>query len=84
MSGLRSGNIIFDLVLRDARSVTTSEIAELYGVEPNSEQSEKLKAAVLNKSLQILELNPSYGAAGLFLFESVEVGLAPSVVSELF
>jgi len=70
ISGVKEGNIIFDLVFRDAEQATASVIAELYEVGPDTEQAKNLLRSAQDKKLQILELNPSYGARGLILFET--------------
>src|SRR5438552_3461649 len=73
LSGVKAGNIILDLVFRSAREATSSDVQELYDLDENSEQAIKLLQSTQEKRLQILELNPSYGAQGLFLFESFEI-----------
>jgi hypothetical protein len=73
LSGVREGNIILDLVFRSAREATSSDVQELYDPGENTEQATTLLQALQEKGLQILELNPSYGAQGLFLFESFEI-----------
>jgi hypothetical protein len=70
ISGVKTGNIIFDLVFRDAQQATASDIAELYEVDPLTERTENLLQSARSKKLQVLELNPSYGAHGLILFET--------------
>jgi hypothetical protein len=72
VSGVRPGNIILDLTFRSSREATRSDIHELYDVDEDSEQATKLLTAAQEKKIQILELNPSYGAQGLFLFENFE------------
>ena len=62
--------LIFDLVFRDAQQATPSDIAELYEVSLDTEQARNLLRFVQAKKLQILELNPSYSALGLILFET--------------
>ena len=70
ISEVKEGNIIFDLVFRDAQQATPSDIAELYEVSPDSEQSKNLLRSAHDKKLRILELNSSHGAHGLILFET--------------
>lgn len=69
-SEVKAGNIILDLVLRDAQEVTPSDIEELYGVTADTPQAKTLLNNARDKNLQLLELNPSYGAQGLILFET--------------
>jgi hypothetical protein len=73
ISDVKEGNIIFDVVLREAHSITSSDIHDLYGVEEGSEPCARILESVRQARLQILELNSSYGANGLFLFETFEV-----------
>jgi hypothetical protein len=70
LSDVKAGNIIFDLVLRSARELTNSDVGILYDLDENSEQAAKILNSARAKELQILELNATYGAQGLFLFES--------------
>jgi hypothetical protein len=73
LSGVKAGNIILDLVIRPAREATSTDVQELYDLDKNAEQAAKLLESTHEKKLQILELNPSYGASGLFLFENFEI-----------
>ena len=73
VSGVRAGNIILDLVFRSAREITSSDVRDLYDVDSSTEQAAKLLKSTRDKGLQILELNPSYGAQGLLLFETCEI-----------
>jgi hypothetical protein len=73
LSEVKAGNIILDLVFRSAGEMTSSDVAELYGVDANTDQVAKLLKTSVDKGLQILELNPSYGAQGLFLFDTCEI-----------
>jgi hypothetical protein len=73
ISGVRAGNIIMDLVFRSAREITPSDVRDLYDVDSSTEQAAKLLKSTREKELQILELNSSYGAQGLLLFETCEI-----------
>jgi hypothetical protein len=73
LSDVKAGNIIFDLVLRSARELTYSDVQIFYELDENSEQAAKVLNSTRGKELQILELNATFGAQGLFLFESYEV-----------
>ena len=73
LSGVKAGNIILDLVIRTAREATSTDVQELYDLDKDAEQAAKLLQSTREKKLQILELNPSYGASGLFLFENFEI-----------
>jgi hypothetical protein len=70
ISGAKEGNIILDLVVRSAREATHDDLRELFDLDQTPEQAERLLESTREGQLQILELNPSYGAQGLFLFES--------------
>ena len=73
VSGVKAGNIILDLVCRSASEATIQDIHELYDVDENSEREIKLLKSTQEKKFQILELNPSYGAQGVFLFQNYEM-----------
>ena len=73
LSEVKEGNIILDLVLRSAREMTSSDVENLYGVDANTEQTAKLLKSTREKELQIMELNPSYGAQGLLLFKTYAI-----------
>jgi hypothetical protein len=81
LSGVKNGNIILDLVFRSAREATSSDIQQLYDLGGNTEQATKLLQATQEKGLQILELNPSYGAEGIFLFDRFEIIAATDKVA---
>jgi hypothetical protein len=70
LSGVKTGNIILDLVFRSAQETTPSDMAGLYEVDVEGTQTENLLKSARGRDLQILELNPSYGAQGLILFET--------------
>jgi hypothetical protein len=69
LNDVKAGNIILDLVIRKGAEITKSDIEQLYGVSDDSVTNNKLLIAV-NGSFQLLEINPSYGAYGLILFQS--------------
>ncbi len=73
VSGIRAGNIILDLVFRRAREITSSDVQDLYDVDSGTEQAAKLLKSAQETQLQVLELNPSYGAQGLLLFETCDI-----------
>jgi hypothetical protein len=73
VSDVKPGNIIFDLVFRRASELTSSDVAILYDLNENSEQAIKLLNSKRGTELQILEVNATYGAQGLFLFENFEI-----------
>jgi len=70
LSDFRQGNIILDLVLRSSEEIIPSDMEELYGVGPDTPHGTTLLKATLGKGLQVLEINPSYGAQGLVLFQN--------------
>jgi hypothetical protein len=73
LSDVKAGNIIFDLGFRSARQLTLSDMATLYNLDEDSEQATKLLNSTRGMELQVLELNATYGAQGLFLFENFEI-----------
>jgi hypothetical protein len=73
LSGVKAGNIILDLVFRNAQEITSSDIAELYEIDAETTQAENLMKSARERGLQILELNSSYGAQGLILFETWQI-----------
>ena len=70
---IQQGNIILDLVLRSAAEITRVDIAELYGVGADSLECVTMMTAATERRLQILERNPSYGAQGLALFQTLDI-----------
>ena len=74
MSAVKEGNIILDLVFRDAPQITLADVEEVHDLGANSKLGPTMLTSIHNHSqLHIMELNPSYGAQGLILFESYEV-----------
>jgi hypothetical protein len=73
LSEIKEGNIIFDVVFRDSGQLTTSDIDELYDVKAHSPQAASLLEKAREKGLRALEINPSYGAFALFLFQTSEI-----------
>jgi hypothetical protein len=73
LSEVKEGNIILDLVARDSKGMTLSDIKELYGVDADKPQATNLLNAAKERGFQLLEINPSYGAAGLALFQTFEL-----------
>ena len=69
-SDIKQGNIILDLVFRSTKEITHSDIAELYGVGADTPQGASLMKAATERGLQVLEMNPSYGAQRLALFQT--------------
>ncbi len=70
ISEVKRGNIIFDVVIRRTDEITVSDIQGLYGPDLDSQMASKLLRAKVDQKLQILEINPSYGAQALVAFES--------------
>jgi hypothetical protein len=73
LSEIKQGNIVFDLAFRSTAELTRSDMAELYGVDVDAPQATDLLRAKREKGFQLLELNSSYGAQGVFLFQTFEV-----------
>jgi hypothetical protein len=70
LTDIKQGNIILDLVFRSTQEITHSDMEELYGVAANTQQVMNLLKTATQRGLQILEINPSYGAQGLVLFQT--------------
>ena len=70
LTDLKQGNIILDLVFRSTGEITPSDIEELYGVGPGTPQAATLLKSTTERGLQVLEINPTYGAQGLVLFQN--------------
>jgi hypothetical protein len=74
--GIRAGNIILDVLLRDAAEVLLSDIQTLYQL-PTGPVGETQGADLLEKARRgegrLLEINPSYGASCLLLAGSIEI-----------
>jgi hypothetical protein len=70
LTDIRQGNIILDLVIRNSAEITPSDIKELHGVGPDKPQAASLLKTAMEQDLQVLEINPSYGANGLVLFQN--------------
>jgi hypothetical protein len=73
LSEIKQGNIVFDLVFRSGEQLTTSDIEALFDVGVDAPQASTLLKAKRDMGLQLLELNASYGAHGLVLFQTVEM-----------
>jgi hypothetical protein len=70
LTDIKQGNIILDLVLRSTKEIMHSDIAELYGVGADTPQGKSLLKTATERGFQVLEINPSYGAQGLVLFQT--------------
>jgi hypothetical protein len=73
LSEIKRGNIIFDLVFRNTGELTRSDIADLYSVDVDAPQATDLLRAKREQGFQLLEINASYGAQGLILFQTFEI-----------
>jgi hypothetical protein len=73
LSDVRAGNIILDLVFKLAPEATPADIAELYGVDADTSEAKALLKSARERGLEVLEINPSYGAHGTVLFENWEI-----------
>jgi hypothetical protein len=73
ISDVRQGNIIVDLVICTAEEITPEHIQHVNGLPDSDPWVAKGLEAAREQNLQILELNPSYGAEGTILFESFEL-----------
>jgi hypothetical protein len=70
---IKQGNIILDLVFRSTGELSPSDMAELFGVDVDAPQAANLLRAKRQQGFQLLEVNASYGAQGLILFQTCEI-----------
>lgn len=73
---IKSGNIIFDVLVRDHEEINIHDIQFLYGFQTDSageNQGANLLEKVRLQKWKILEVNPSYGASCLILANSIEI-----------
>jgi hypothetical protein len=73
LSEIKQGNIILDLVVRNSGELTCSDMAELYSVDVDAPQTSELLRLRREEGFQLLEINSSYGAQGLVLFQTFEL-----------
>jgi hypothetical protein len=72
---VREGNILFDLVVRGSAEATPEDLTVLGLV--NTEGADMVYLSQLRESnLKMLEINASYGARGLVVFETYELRAA--------
>jgi hypothetical protein len=72
-NGFKAGNILFEVLARDAAVATPEDIQYLYDLRegpPGEVQMAKLLETIRSGKQEILELNPSYGARCLLLASS--------------
>jgi len=73
---VKSGNIIFEVLLRDTEEINLQDIHALYkfqtGLTGENQSAILLEKACL-QNWKILEVNPSYGASCLILANSFEL-----------
>ena len=75
VTGLKAGNIIFEVLTRDHEEITLQDIAELYELQPNHEPAvweHQLLQKAQQQGFQIFEINPSYGGSCLILSQGIE------------
>lgn len=73
ISEIKQGNIILDLVFRNADELTPSDMADLYSVDVGAPLATDLLRAKREKGFKLLEINASYGAQGSVLFQTFEI-----------
>ena len=73
ISEIKQGNIILDLVFRNADELTPSDMADLYSVDVGAPLAADLLRAKREKGFKLLEINASYGAQGSVLFQTFEI-----------
>jgi hypothetical protein len=71
-SGLRAGNIIFDVVRIPPDKLTVEDIKQVYDLKDGErENARRLLVKAQEQGLCALEINPSYGAEGKVLCVSI-------------
>ncbi len=70
--GFRQANIIYDIVVREGAEISSADVQGLYNFKDESQAVRKL-AELSQGAVLVLEINPSYGASGLILADSVEL-----------
>jgi hypothetical protein len=72
----KEGNIIFDVVIRNASELTLEDIEAVHGPFSEVSRSHYAKRCLdlaLEKNLVLLEINPSYGATCLVLAATMDL-----------
>ena len=76
VDGVKSGSVIFEVLVRNADEVVTEDIKTLYQLRDGT-AGESRAVSLLEKARllgwKFLEINPSYGAACLVLSSSIEL-----------
>jgi len=72
LDGFRQGNIIYDVLIRNADELTLQDIMYFYEFKDGAKAAKKLEE-LRETELVVLEVNPSYGAQCLILARSVDV-----------
>lgn len=75
-TGVKEGNIVFDVVIRNHDELTLDDVAAVYdmaGSPRAEEQASQLLDQARKQKLVLLEISPSYGASCLVLARSVDV-----------
>lgn len=75
LTEVRQGNILFDLVFRGPEEITLSDIQDLYlyGNRGDTSQATNLLQRTHTQGFRVLEINATYGAQGLVLFQDCEI-----------
>ena len=70
LTDVKQGNIILDLVFRSIENIVPADMEELYGFSRDGPPLVRALETAIAERLQVLEINSSYGAHGLVLFET--------------
>jgi hypothetical protein len=73
VSEIKQGNIIFDLVFRSTQQLTSSDMENLFSVGADTPKAADLLKVKREQGLKLLEINASYGAHGLVLFQNFDI-----------
>jgi hypothetical protein len=72
-SEIKLGNIIFDVVFRSTQELTSADMFDLFSIGADTLKASDLLNAKREQGLKLLEINASYGAQGLVLFQNFDM-----------
>jgi hypothetical protein len=72
-SEIKLGNIIFDVVFRSTQELTSADMFDLFSIGADTLKASDLLNAKREQGLKLLEINASYEAQGLVLFQNFDM-----------
>lgn len=75
VTGLKEGNIIFEVTIGTAEEITLADIAELYDLQPDRQPAaweNQLLEKARREGYHLFQISPSYGGSCLVLSQSVQ------------